>query len=82
MVEHPCVETGDYDVGYMTEIDPLWDDDELSVLLNPDVFLLRNPLAVAACAGDCVKSSIGLSSNKHVLIRNGCNGVMYPMEWP
>lgn len=79
MVEHPCVETGDYDVGYMTEIDPLWDDDELSVLLNPDVFLLSNPLAVAACAGDCVKSSTGFGSNK-LFWCAGCNGVMYPMN--
>ncbi|AKG19876.1 conjugal transfer protein (plasmid) [Moraxella bovoculi] len=79
LVEHPCIETGDYDVGYMTEIDPLWDDDELNLLLNPDVFLFSNPAAQAVCIGDCVKSSTGFGSN-NLYWCAGCNGSLYPMN--
>lgn len=79
LVEHPCIETGEYDVGYMTEIDPLWNDDELNLVLNPDVFLFSNPIAQAVCIGDCVKSSTGFGSNTLYWCA-GCNGSLYPMN--
>ncbi len=31
-----------FDVAYLTELDPLWKDDELTRLLNPDVYLFGN----------------------------------------
>ncbi|MDA4835001.1 TraU family protein, partial [Enterobacter hormaechei] len=46
-----------FDVAYMTEIDPLWNDDVLTTLINPEVALFNNPIAVAACAADCVAAS-------------------------
>ena len=32
-----CLEASPWDVAYMTELDPLWDDSMSSFLLNPDV---------------------------------------------
>ncbi|MFH4170736.1 TraU family protein, partial [Acinetobacter baumannii] len=46
--EHPCTETGYFDIGYMTELDPMWNDDELSAILSPEAALFTNPLTQAA----------------------------------
>lgn len=77
--DFPCLETGDFDVAYMTEVDPLWADDELTMLLNPETFLFGNPIAQAACAGDCVLASTGFGSNA-LFWCGGCNGSIYPFN--
>ena len=46
-----CFEAASFDIAYITEIDPLWNDDTLTTLINPEVALFANPIAVAACAG-------------------------------
>ncbi|ENV65131.1 hypothetical protein F949_00030 [Acinetobacter junii NIPH 182] len=77
MYEHPCLETGKLDIAYMTEIDPLWNDDELSAILAPESNLVANPLAQAACAGDCVLASNGFGTNA-LFWCAGCQGSIYP----
>lgn len=79
MVQHPCLETGGFDVAYMTEIDPLWNDDEWTIFLNPETVLFGNPIAQAACIGDCIKASVGFGSNL-LFWCAGCNGGMYPLN--
>lgn len=74
---HPCLETGYFDIAYMTEIDPLWNDDELSAILAPESTLFANPIAQAACSGDCVMSSSGFGP-KQLFWCAGCNGSIYP----
>jgi conjugal transfer pilus assembly protein TraU len=79
LLDNPCLETGAFDVSYITEVDPTWNDDELTMLLNPETFLFGNPVAQAACAGDCVLSSIGFGSNA-LFWCAGCNGSIYPFN--
>ena len=79
MLDDPCLETGSFDVAYMTEIDPTWNDDELTMLLNPETFLFGNPIAQAACAGDCVLATAGFGSNE-LFWCAGCNGSIYPFN--
>lgn len=79
MAQHPCLETGSFDVAYMTEIDPLWNDDEWTIFLNPETVLFGNPIAQAACIGDCLKASVGFGSNS-LFWCAGCNGGMYPLN--
>lgn len=79
LLDSPCLETGSLDVAYMTELDPLWADDELTTLLNPETFLFGNPIAQAACAGDCVLASSGFGSNQ-LFWCAGCNGSIYPFN--
>lgn len=79
VLDNPCLETGDFDVAYITEVDPTWNDDELTMLLNPETFLFGNPIAQAACAGDCVLSQTGFGSNK-LFWCGGCNGSIYPFN--
>ena len=56
-----------------------WNDDELTLLLNPETFLFGNPVAQAACAGDCVLSTTGFGSNA-LFWCSGCNGGLYPLN--
>src|SRR3546814_7084332 len=48
-----CLEPGSIDILYISEIDPLWQDSELTAIINPEAVLFANPLALAACAADC-----------------------------
>ena len=43
-----CLETGDLDIAYLTELDPTWGDDELGFLQNPEAFLFGNLIAQTA----------------------------------
>lgn len=53
-----CVSTGGIDVAYMTETDPLWQDDSLTLLINPEVVLFSNPIAQMACIADSVSVNL------------------------
>jgi conjugal transfer pilus assembly protein TraU len=55
-----CIETGDFDVAYLTELDPTWKDDELTFLLNPEALLFGNLIAQAACSADSISTLAGL----------------------
>ncbi|MFN7570487.1 MAG: conjugal transfer pilus assembly protein TraU [Betaproteobacteria bacterium] len=79
VLDNPCLETGTFDIAYMTEIDPTWNDDEVTMLLNPETFLFGNPIAQAACAADCVLATTGWGSNE-LFWCAGCNGSIYPFN--
>lgn len=72
-----CLEKGDMDVAYMSELDPLWNDDELAAMLTPDNSVFANPLAQAACAADCISSSHSLPMDKLYWCQ-GCQGNLMP----
>lgn len=55
-----CVENEGFDVAYITEVDPLWNDDLLMAMLEPEAILFANPLAQLACVADAVASNLGL----------------------
>jgi conjugal transfer pilus assembly protein TraU len=74
-----CFEQASFDVAYMTEIDPLWNDDVLTTLINPEVALFNNPIAVAACAADCAAATAALPIDQ-MFWCSGCNGSMFPMN--
>ncbi len=72
-----CLESGTWDLAYMSEFDPTWNDDKLHSILNPEVFLFGNPLAQAACALDCGLANTKFASDKMFWCA-GCLGNMYP----
>lgn len=78
VTDFPCLEHGAFDLAYLTEIDPLWNDDELALILNPDATLFANPVAVAACAADCVAASTGFGL-PDLFWCAGCQGGIYPL---
>lgn len=44
------------DLAYMTETDPLWNDDQLAAIINPEAILFGNPVTNLACIADSVSS--------------------------
>lgn len=72
-----CLEKAAFDVAYLTELDPLWNDDETAFILNPEAVLFSNPIAQAACAADCALASVGFP-NDVLFWCGGCQGSLYP----
>ena len=79
LLDFPCLEQGSLDLAYLTEVDPLWADDELTAILNPDAVLFANPAAKAACAADCVAATAGFPISS-LFWCAGCQGSIYPMD--
>jgi conjugal transfer pilus assembly protein TraU len=79
ITDFACMEMDSFDIAYMTELDPLWGDDSLTFLLNPEAVLFSNPIAQAACSADCIKSSIGTPFDE-LFWCAGCQGSMYPLD--
>lgn len=79
VLDNACLENMPFDLAYLTELDPLWNDDELTRILNPDAYLFANLPAQAACAGDCITATAGFPNNQFFWCA-GCQGSMYPMN--
>jgi len=78
LLDFPCLEKGTLDLVYLTEVDPLWADDELAAILNPEAVLFANAPAKAACAADCIAATAG-SGIANLFWCAGCQGSIYPM---
>ncbi|MGV0005369.1 MAG: conjugal transfer pilus assembly protein TraU [Candidatus Porifericomitaceae bacterium WSBS_2022_MAG_OTU9] len=74
-----CGQAQQFDLAYATELDPLWQDDELAFLLSPDAVLFANPVAQAACAADCIAASTGFPLDR-MFWCGGCQGSIYPLS--
>lgn len=77
LVDFVCLEKASFDVAYLTELDPLWNDDETSFIINPEAVLFANPIAQAACAADCVAATAGFPLDP-LFWCGGCQGSLYP----
>lgn len=53
-----CLQTTGFDMAYITEVDPLWNNDTLSAIINPEALLFGNPVANLACMADAVTSAV------------------------
>lgn len=73
-----CLQGGDFDVGYLTELDPTWGDDALGYLLSPEVALFANPIAQMACGADALSASTGSARNE-LFWCQGAQGSSYPL---
>jgi conjugal transfer pilus assembly protein TraU len=78
LIDSSCLEQQVFDLAYITEVDPLWADDEATFVLNPDAALFTNIIAQAACMGDCVAATAGMPLNE-LFWCVGCQGSMYPL---
>ena len=73
-----CLEQSPWDLAYLTELDPLWDDSLATFLLNPDVTLFSNPVALGACAIDCVSATVSTPMDELYWCA-GCAGSLFPL---
>jgi conjugal transfer pilus assembly protein TraU len=74
-----CIEKNSFDIGYLTELDPTWNNDDLGFIFNPEAVLFGNPIAQAACAADCVRASVGFPRDE-LFWCGGCQGSLYPFS--
>ena len=72
-----CIEKGNLDMAYMSELDPLWNDDQWSLLVNAEAGFFANPVAQLACIGDCLASSFKKPLDE-LFWCAGCEGSLYP----
>src|SRR3546814_20440371 len=79
LTDFVCFEQSSFDIAYMTEVDPLWQDDSLAELINPEAIIFANPLAKAACAGDCFAGTLNLPLAQ-LFWCAGCQVGMYPLN--
>jgi hypothetical protein len=56
------------DIAYLSEVDPLWNDSTLSMLINPEAALFGNLIAQGACAADA-------AAHQRVCRSRRCSGV-------
>jgi len=79
LVNFGCLDTSGFDVAYITEFDPMWNDDETAFVLNPEAAIFGNPIAQAACAADSVAATNGFPLNAMFWCA-GCQGSIYPFS--
>lgn len=79
LTDHPCIESGTFDLAYFTEVDPLWHDSKKTFLINPEAALFTNMVAQLACPVDCIMATAGFPSNEMFWCA-GCQGGMYPLN--
>lgn len=80
LTDSSCAAGTGHDVLYMTEFDPLWNDDKMTAILHPENILFSNTLAIAACAVDCVMTSVGALPLEPLFWCSGCQGGVYPVD--
>lgn len=80
LAEHyACSSGGEFSIGYMSEFDPFWFDDQWNAILVPETLLFSNILAQAACIPDCLLTSLHKPTNA-LFWCSGCQGSYWPMN--
>lgn len=68
----------DFDLMYLSEIDPLHNNDLLALLLNPEAIIMANPAGLAWCAVDCATTTANQQKESFYGCA-GCDGFLYPL---
>lgn len=64
LTDFECIEKSRFDVAYMSEFDPTWNDDEWSWLQDPEAGFFASPPVQLACVTDCLASSVNAPINQ------------------
>ena len=76
-----CLQAGQFDVAYISELDPTWNDDQLSFILNPEAILFGNPITQLSCVADALATSLNVGLPIDALFWcAGGQGSMYPLD--
>ena len=74
-----CVDKGQLEIPFLSELDPTWNDDEWNLVLNPEAALFGSLPAQAACMADAAKSSLGGLPIDTLFWCVGAQGGIYPL---
>ncbi len=77
--DYPCLTQSAIDIAYVTEFDPTWYDEQMALYTSPEAYLFANPIALAACAVDCVIATADLPQPAMFWCA-GCQGSLEPNE--
>lgn len=79
LTDSVCVEMSGFDMAYISEVDPTWQNDALAMLIYPETLLFGNIVAQLACIADSAAANVGhpLSSLYWCM---GSWGSTYPMS--
>ena len=78
LLDFDCLERAGWDLAYLSELDPTWEDDQLAAILHPEMLLTANLAGVAACAADCIAATSGWPLEE-LWWCAGCGGPLYPL---
>jgi conjugal transfer pilus assembly protein TraU len=59
----PCLDSNDFDLAMMTELNPAWNNEMLSLIVNPESILFANPVATLSCSADSIAATVGMPLN-------------------
>lgn len=76
--DNGCLIKADLDISYISELDPIFQDDFLSTVFSPEAFAFANIVGQAACTADCVAASTSFPI-KRLVNCAGCQGSMFPL---
>jgi conjugal transfer pilus assembly protein TraU len=68
----------DFDLLYLSELDPLWSSDILNLTLNPEAIIFSTPATYAWCAADCIMTTADNQIEEFYGCA-ACDGSLYPM---
>lgn len=77
LTDYACMQGGDMDIGYLSELDPMWNDSNLALMMNPEALLFGNVVAQSSCAVDAVAAGTHLPLSALYWCA-GAHGSMYP----
>ncbi|MEM7828475.1 MAG: TraU family protein, partial [Candidatus Aenigmatarchaeota archaeon] len=80
LVDFPCFEEKSFDIAYFTEIDPMWNEDMLTLIINPEALLFANPVAQLSCIADSVATSVAGEPINQLFWCMGSWGSAYPLS--
>lgn len=75
-----CKQAGDFDITYLTELDPTWSDSEMGFVVSPESALFANPVTQSACAADSLASTLEKKPIDTLFWCAGSQGSHYPLS--
>jgi conjugal transfer pilus assembly protein TraU len=78
IIDGVCLDKSDFDVAYITEFDPTWQNESLAFILTPEAALFGNLAAQVACAADATAASAYTALDPLFWCAGG-QGSVYPL---
>lgn len=74
-----CMQAGEFDIAYLSELDPSWNSESLALILAPEAVLFGNPIAQSACAADAISATTHGKPLNKLFWCAGAHGSLYPI---
>ncbi|WP_207462136.1 TraU family protein [Azospirillum sp. SYSU D00513] len=79
-VDDNCVGDGyfDFDLMFLSELDPTWNNSELAFFTQPEAAAVANPIALAACMADATAATLGTPIDQLFWCAGTWSNSLYP----